>query len=131
MARQIQEALMPVGEDSDGVKLLKKMGWRPGQGVGPRITWRQRKIQDLLAAGKLINGINIDELDDDEEAKKHMYPQRDTPVIKLQRKNDRRGLGFIPEQGLRERLGEKRVEQTDPTLAGKPCLSCHPFSVKM
>ena len=110
---------MPAGEDTDGVKLLKKMGWRPGHGVGPRITWRQRKIQDLVAAGKPIYDINIEELDDDEEAKKHTYPPRDTPVIKLSRKGNTHGLGFVPEQGLRERLGEKRAEPTGPTLAGK------------
>ncbi|KAI9451844.1 hypothetical protein F5148DRAFT_1277664 [Russula earlei] len=62
MAASIQRALMPPPEDSPGVRLLKKMGWRPGQGVGPRVSWRTRKIQDLLAAAKSINGVDIDAL---------------------------------------------------------------------
>ena len=30
---------------SIGVKLLRKMGWKEGQGLGPRISKKQRKLQ--------------------------------------------------------------------------------------
>ncbi|KAI0058945.1 hypothetical protein BV25DRAFT_1993879 [Artomyces pyxidatus] len=117
IADSIQRALMPPPDDSPGVRLLKKMGWRPGQGVGPRVTWRQRKVQDLLASGKSLNGINIDELDDDEEAKKHMYPPRDTAVVRISRKTDHHGLGYSSGLGLSESLGQKRTGQSGPKLA--------------
>ena len=30
-----------------GVRLLKKMGWKPGQGVGPRLTKKEKaKVQE-------------------------------------------------------------------------------------
>ncbi|KAF8273088.1 hypothetical protein EI94DRAFT_1676992 [Lactarius quietus] len=117
IAASIQRALMPPLEDSPGVRLLKKMGWRPGQGVGPRVSWRMRKIQDLLAAGKSINGVDIDALDDDEEAKRHMYPPRDTVVPRFPMKSDSNGLGFAAGPGLVESLGQKRPEVKGPTLA--------------
>jgi G patch domain-containing protein 1 len=78
IAARIQRAPMPPLEDSPGVRVLKEMGWRPGQSAGPRVSWRTRKIQYLLAAGKSITGVDIDALDHDAEAKRHMYSSRDT-----------------------------------------------------
>ncbi|KAH9957983.1 hypothetical protein BGW80DRAFT_1465564, partial [Lactifluus volemus] len=119
IAASIQRALMPPLEDSPGVRLLKRMGWRPGQGVGPRVSWRTRKIQDLLAAGKSINGVDIDALDDgDEEAKRHLYPPRDTIVPRFAMKSDQYGLGHTAAPGLIESLGHtKRPEPKGPKLA--------------
>ncbi|KAI9507034.1 hypothetical protein F5148DRAFT_1299856 [Russula earlei] len=117
MAASIQRALMPPPEDSPGVRLLKKIGWRPGQGVGPRVSWRTRKIQDLLAAGKSINGVDIDALDDDEEAKRHLYPPRDTVVTRVPTKSDAHGLGFVAAAGLMESLGQRPPQPKGPKLA--------------
>ena len=114
---------MPPLEDSAGVRLLKKMGWRPGQGVGPRVSWRTRKIQDLLAAGKSLNGVDVDALndddddDDDDEAKRHLYPPRDTLVPRLPMKSDAHGIGFNAGAGLSEGLGQKRPQAKGPKLS--------------
>ena len=110
---------MPPLEDSAGVRLLKKMGWRPGQGIGPRVSWRTRKIQDLLAAGKSLNGVDIDALDDDEEAKRHMYPPRDTVVPRVSMKTDAHGIGFKAGAGLIENPGQKRPQTKGPKLSGE------------
>ncbi|TFY83172.1 hypothetical protein EWM64_g843 [Hericium alpestre] len=117
LAKSLREALIPAGEDTPGMKLLRKMGWRPGQGVGPRVTWRQRKVQDLLAAGKSLNDIDIDALEDDEEAKKHMYPPRDTVATRHGRKEDKHGLGYVGQLGLQESLGQKRKGPSGPSLS--------------
>ncbi|KAI0272592.1 hypothetical protein BC834DRAFT_857452 [Gloeopeniophorella convolvens] len=117
IAASIQRALMPPLEDSPGVRLLKKMGWRPGQGVGPRVSWRTRKLQDLHAAGKNVNEVDIDTLEDDEEAKRHTYPPRDTVAPRLPMKSDTHGLGFDASPGLAESLGQKRSEPKGPSLA--------------
>jgi G patch domain-containing protein 1 len=92
------------------VRLLKR--WAE-QGVGPRVTWRTRKFQDLLAAGKSIDGVDIDALDDDEEAKRQMYPPRATAVPLFSMKSR---FGYTAGPGLVESLGQKRP---DPTLAGE------------
>ncbi|OSD05393.1 hypothetical protein PYCCODRAFT_1362247 [Trametes coccinea BRFM310] len=96
-------SLAPPPKDSVGAQILKKMGWRPGQGIGPRLTYAQRKRQDagFLDPSKEVEG---DE-DDVEEAKKHMYPRRDIPVITAPRKDNFHGLGYTPGLGLNESVG--------------------------
>ncbi|KZT25345.1 hypothetical protein NEOLEDRAFT_1178454 [Neolentinus lepideus HHB14362 ss-1] len=100
IAFKLEEALLPPPKDSVGAKILRKMGWRPGQGVGPRLTWRQRKMQDIQLEGGETSRLN--EEYEDEEAKKHMYPPRDTPLVLPPRKEDTHGLGYVA--GLK--LGE-------------------------
>ena len=34
-----------------GVKMLRKMGWREGQGVGPKIKRKLRKLKEKIAHG--------------------------------------------------------------------------------
>ncbi|KAJ8878026.1 hypothetical protein PR048_022489 [Dryococelus australis] len=42
----LQQLLQPV-RDTVGVKLLRRMGWKPGQGVGPRLTKHEKRLQRL------------------------------------------------------------------------------------
>lgn len=60
--------------DSIGEKLLNKMGWKKGQGIGPRVLRR------------------IDPNDASSEMKE--FPPEDSPMLELAPKNDMRGLGF-------------------------------------
>ena len=41
-----------------GIRLLKKMGWRPGQGIGPRLTKRE-KIQKNKKQIKKVYGCSL------------------------------------------------------------------------
>ncbi|KAF8579945.1 DUF1604-domain-containing protein [Ramaria rubella] len=86
------ESLLPPAKDSVGARMLKKMGWRPGQGVGPRITYRQLRAQEGRPVGK--NEVV------DEEADKHLYAPRDTQTIVFEKKENSFGLGYSPGQGL-------------------------------
>lgn len=78
-----REALMdifrPTGE-TIGVKLLKKMGWKEGQGIGPKV----RRKADL------------DEIEgeDEETSATHLFAPEDPPMISFSRKTDHKGLGF-------------------------------------
>ncbi|KAI0343331.1 hypothetical protein BDW22DRAFT_1407187 [Trametopsis cervina] len=98
VANALAASLAPPVKDSVGARILKKMGWRIGQGIGPRITLEQRRTQDRL------HGIPTEDVED-EEAKKHMYPRRDTPLLIVPRKDNSHGLGYTPGMGLNESLG--------------------------
>ncbi|KZP28739.1 hypothetical protein FIBSPDRAFT_927491 [Athelia psychrophila] len=106
ITKALESSLLPTPSDSSGARILKKMGWRVGQGVGPRLTWRQRRKQDIA----LSTGSHADsELppSDDEEASKHTYAPRDTPMLIVDRKEDSHGIGYTPGMGLHESLGGK------------------------
>lgn len=106
--------------DSAGARILKKMGWKLGQGIGPRLTWRQRRKQDLQA------GANPNDLapSDDEEANKHTYAPRDTAIPNIDRKDNWHGMGYKPGMGLHESMGTKSAsgrgsDVNAPNVAGE------------
>ncbi|KAK2750519.1 hypothetical protein FQN55_002120 [Onygenales sp. PD_40] len=83
-----------------GVKLLKRMGWKEGQGIGPKIR-RKANLGD--------GGIGDGEF--------HLFAPKNPPMISFIRKTDYKGLGFqaearldsniTPESGIRPRaLGQ-------------------------
>src|SRR5260370_3248851 len=99
MASTIASTLLPPPQDSAGAQLLKKLGWRVGQGIGPRITYEQLRKQDLASStlpASSVPGFN----DDDEEAKKHLYALRDTKLSIPQPKKTSLGPGSVPAHDL-------------------------------
>ncbi|KAI6110662.1 hypothetical protein EV401DRAFT_1991786 [Pisolithus croceorrhizus] len=68
----LEEAVVPLPKDSVGAGILKKMGWRLGWGVGLRVSWQQHEIQ---------YDRDPDAVEVDEEAKKHTFLPRDTPLV--------------------------------------------------
>ena len=115
MANALASALAPAPQDYVGARILRKMGWRQGQGVGPRVTWEQRRAQDRAAAGPSVRDAREP---DDEEATKHLYPRRDTPLLIVARKEDAHGLGYVPGLGLNASVGAEGSAQKGPQLAG-------------
>jgi G patch domain-containing protein 1 len=80
-------------EDTIGIKILRKMGWREGQGVGPRV---QRKL--------------VDSDDDDDDGVYNLAPIN-TAIIALERKTNSHGLGYTSQPGLERRV-EKPVKKS-------------------
>ncbi|KAJ3850676.1 hypothetical protein EV368DRAFT_84315 [Lentinula lateritia] len=106
----LQSAMLPPSKDSVGARILKKMGWRVGQGIGPRISLKQRRLQDLQASTGSNFSVNTSEVvpdEDAEEASKHTYAPRDTPVLVVERKDNSHGLGYRPDMSLNDSLGVK------------------------
>lgn len=69
--------------DTMGVKLLQKMGWRQGQGVGP----------------KVLRKASLGETDSTDQAA-HLFAPVNTRVVTINRKKDRFGLGYAAEERL-------------------------------
>ncbi|KAG6012311.1 hypothetical protein E4U54_007606 [Claviceps lovelessii] len=73
-------------DDSKGLRLLRKMGWKDGQGIGPKIRRNAR----------LDSGKNAPESD----VTTYMFAPDDTRVVQFTRKSDRKGLGHQGESRL-------------------------------
>lgn len=65
--------------ETKGMKLLQKMGWRQGQGIGPKV---KRRAQD------------------DKTGETHLFAPENTRMISFGRKTDKKGLGFRGEGKL-------------------------------
>ena len=116
------QALIPPPKESAGAKVLKKMGWKPGQGIGPRISYRMRRLQDMQAAtGKMLRLADIVITEEEEEANKHKYPRRDVPVPVFEKKDNFHGLGYKSGLGLHESLGRSKAEADGPRIS---CMFC-------
>ncbi|KAK6007540.1 hypothetical protein QM012_004354 [Aureobasidium pullulans] len=85
----LSDLFRPAGE-TIGMKLLQKMGWRQGQGVGPKI---RRKARTDDSAGTTLG----DEI--------HLFAPENSRMVAFNRKKDRFGLGYT----AGERLGEDKA----------------------
>lgn len=80
--------LLKTGGDTMGVKLLRKMGWREGQGIGPKVR-RKANLDDSTAqAGGT------------EET--YLFAPENPPMIAFVQKKDHKGLGYEGETRLEE-----------------------------
>ncbi|KAG0210191.1 hypothetical protein BGX33_005097 [Mortierella sp. NVP41] len=78
----IDDLIIPSSE-LIGVRLLKRMGWRQGQGIGPRVSRRQRKPEDGPYS-------------DDDTPVNATFAPIDSAVILFAHKANHFGLGFDP-----------------------------------
>jgi G patch domain-containing protein 1 len=78
--------LFRVEGETIGVKLLKKMGWKEGQGVGPKVRRKAR-----------LGGVERPGEDADAT---YLFAPENTHMISFIRKNDHKGLGFDGETKL-------------------------------
>lgn len=84
--------LLKTGGDTMGVKLLRKMGWRDGQGIGPKV---RRKAD--LGDSATHSGEGPGET--------YLFAPENPPMIAFHQKNDHKGLGFEGEARLGESQG--------------------------
>lgn len=81
--------ILKTSGETMGVKLLKKMGWREGQGVGPKVRRKARLDEDQEPGGGL-------------DQQTHLFAPENSSMISFTRKSDRKGLGFEGEERLSE-----------------------------
>lgn len=90
--------LLKTEGETMGVKLLKRMGWREGQGTGPKV----RRIANLDDSSSLTQ-------DATHQIETHLFAPSDTPMVTFVRKVDHFGLGFEREERLDSDLRLKDV----------------------
>lgn len=83
--------------DTIGVKLLQKMGWRQGQGVGPKVR----------RAARLGDEGSVDQ-------STHLFAPENSRIVRINRKSDRMGLGYAGEERLSGKLQNNR--RINPSL---------------
>ncbi|KAL8590611.1 hypothetical protein ACOMHN_011047 [Nucella lapillus] len=84
-----------------GIKLLRKMGWKEGQGVGPRVKKKTKKRKGKKAPGMKIYGCSLPTQSDEEESdlsdvdlQNVTFAPKDVTPISLTSKDNVHGLGY-------------------------------------
>ncbi|KAM0319521.1 hypothetical protein ACHAO8_000941 [Botrytis cinerea] len=95
-----------------GVKLLKKMGWKEGQGVGPKVR-RKARLDGMERSGADANAT-------------YLFAPENTRMISFLRKDDHKGLGFdgetklTPINGLGSEKDKSEDEDDDRSFSIAP-----------
>jgi len=99
-AGDLFDELLRPKEDTIGARILRKMGWREGQGIGPRV---QRKLADE---------------DEDEAGATYNLAPVNIATIILEPKKDVHGLGYTSKPGLERRIEKpvKKVKSVDTKI---------------
>ena len=95
--------ILKTSGETMGVKLLKKMGWREGQGVGPKVRRKARLEEDQEPGGG-------------SEQQTHLFAPENSSMISFNRKSNRKGLGFEGEERLtkgRNVIGSTKTANLD------------------
>ncbi|KAI8150564.1 G patch domain-containing protein 1 [Colletotrichum sp. SAR 10_70] len=99
-------SLMRIQGDTIGLKLLRKMGWKDGQGIGPRI----RRVARLDISGG--NTPHVAE-------KTHMFAPENINIVSFIQKSDQQGLGFNDDDDARiSRISSSRSAWAHHTASG-------------
>lgn len=103
-AAPLKDLIIPVRE-SIGINILRKMGWKPGQGIGPRIHLKEKlKMNERkkIQAGVKVYGCslpddNINDYNDEneEELRGITFAPDDVRIDSLKTKEDCHGLGYV------------------------------------
>ncbi|CAF89577.1 unnamed protein product, partial [Tetraodon nigroviridis] len=117
------EELIAPARSSIGVELLRKMGWKEGQGVGPRV---KRRAGHQQSGGRKVYGCVLppagsedsEEEDEEEFAPENVtFAPKDVTPMNFKPKEGVQGLGYHgldPGLALQARGGSQHVDLFDP-----------------
>ncbi|KAF7713138.1 Uncharacterized protein PECH_001641 [Penicillium ucsense] len=92
--------VLKIGGETMGVKLLKRMGWREGQGIGPKV----RRQANLGQKASLTT---------DSKEETYLFAPENPPMVSFTRKTDHKGLGFEGEARLDDPRMTREEEKPD------------------
>lgn len=114
----LMDLLTPAVQDTMGVKLLKKMCWKEGQGVGPKIR-REAQITD---EGEQENNAL--------DGRMYLLAPRNSALVTFNRKTDSQGMGYVGEGALGQRGDEREEGDEDSKLVHLSTANSEKKSVK-
>ncbi|KAI8965173.1 DUF1604-domain-containing protein [Daldinia sp. FL1419] len=91
--------LFRVQGDTMGIKLLRRMGWKDGQGIGPKVR-RKARLDVSSKPGDSTQ----------EGGETYLFAPDDVALISFTRKLDRKGLGYEGEARLAPMKSDTRAE---------------------
>ncbi|TQS38195.1 hypothetical protein Golomagni_01305 [Golovinomyces magnicellulatus] len=93
--------LLRMDEENIGVKLLQKMGWKEGEGIG-------RKVRRTARLGDL-------ESTEEAAGTTYLFAPENTNIVRFDKKNDQKGLGYHGEAKLQSGhdLKSKQIQPSD------------------
>ncbi|KAI1429769.1 hypothetical protein F5Y12DRAFT_725349 [Xylaria sp. FL1777] len=103
--------LFRVQGDTMGVKLLRRMGWKDGQGIGPKVR-RKARLEIASKPGAA-----------QEAGETYLFAPKNVAMIAFFRKKDRKGLGFEGESRLTPMRNTSKLEageSSDEETLGPP-----------
>eukprot|EP01125_Pyxidicula_operculata_P011185 TRINITY_DN3655_c0_g1_i1.p1 TRINITY_DN3655_c0_g1~~TRINITY_DN3655_c0_g1_i1.p1 ORF type:complete len:886 (-),score=354.06 TRINITY_DN3655_c0_g1_i1:121-2778(-) len=108
--------VIPIGQ-----KLLRLMGWREGQGVGPRIKLKRKKRRFTTTKEEDNDDAADDE--DDPYARQYSFPPADVPIADFAYKGNMYGVGYDPYINAPEfrnaRSSDSNMDKTRGGLMGR------------
>ncbi|CAK5073786.1 unnamed protein product [Meloidogyne enterolobii] len=124
LANKLNSLLRPVN-DSIGIRILRKMGWRPGKGVGAKMTRRALERQKLIDAKNSGKEAEFDEetvRDIEEIIPTAEFSPDDIKPLEICQKEDVHGMGYKPLQEigvLSEKYGRVTASLKKTKCSGK------------
>uniref|UniRef100_A0A915MSQ9 G-patch domain-containing protein n=1 Tax=Meloidogyne javanica TaxID=6303 RepID=A0A915MSQ9_MELJA len=124
LADKLNSLLRPVN-DSIGIRILRKMGWRPGKGVGAKMTRRALERQKLIDAKNSGKETEFDEetvRDIEEIIQTAEFSPDDIKPVEICQKEDAHGMGYKPLQEigvLSEKYGRVTASLKKTNCSGK------------
>ncbi|XP_072451882.1 G patch domain-containing protein 1 isoform X1 [Chiloscyllium punctatum] len=102
-----------------GVQLLRKMGWKEGQGLGPRVKRKLRRQQP--ETGVKVYGCSLpdegsdgsQEEEDEYQPENVTFAPKDVVVVDFTSKDDRNGLGYSGIDPRRALFGASRQDSSN------------------
>ena len=95
----VLEQFIKPAEDTIGVKVLKEMGWKPGQGVGPKLTKKSKKTKSKSTKnlfGPMMRSRHEESSDEEinEQYKDFLFAPDDIPNFVAKPKSNLFGIGY-------------------------------------
>ncbi|CAG8525513.1 10696_t:CDS:10 [Cetraspora pellucida] len=97
----IDDLVLP-SKEPVGIRLLKAMGWREGQGIGPRVK-RKKKDNDVFE--------DIDNEDNDDQMPNALFAPKNTSIVSFEQKSNNYGLGFNPFENAPEFVVQSSISK--------------------